>query len=486
MILMILLIIPLVSALLLLFLRQPGSVRLTGLLSTLVTLGLTFICLSSPAVEGISSNWASLPGLGFSIGCDGISLLLILLTNLVFPFVMLAGWKRHVQHPAALTALILFTQAALLGVFMARNAFLFYIFWELALIPVYFILLIWGGHDRKFITLKFFIYTLAGSLFLLFGIIYLYLQTPGTHTTDFSALARLNLPAGTQNWLFWVLFVGFAVKMPLFPLHTWQPATYTMAPVQGTMILAAVMSKMGIYGALRLLFPVVPLGIHFWQTTVILLGLTGVVYASVIAFRQTNLKMLVAYSSLAHISLMAASLFAWNTYALQGVLFQVLGHGITIIAMFWSVEKIGETTGTLELSGMGGLKIRTPNFSVLFLIAVLGSAALPLTAGFIGELLMIFGLFKKTIWFALAGGSAMVLGAIYLLYAFQRVMLGELNATFEKARDIRLTDYLILIPLVILIIGLGLFPQPVLNLVRETVNSLPDLVNPSTLPGPGI
>lgn len=481
-----LLIIPLASALVVLLFRKPGPVRIIGLFSTLANLALTFAVINGSSAEGISINRVSLPGMGFSLGIDGISLIMILLTNLIYPFVILTGWNRESRNPSALQALILFTQSALLGVFMARNAFLFYIFWELTLIPVYFILLLWGGNDRKFITLKFFIYTMAGSLFLLFGIIYLYLQTPGTHTTDFSALSRLNLPAGTQNWLFWILFIGFAVKLPLFPLHTWQPSTYTMASPQGTMILAGVMSKMGIYGALRLVFPVVPQGVQFWQSTIIILGLIGVIYASVIAFRQPNLKMLAAYSSLAHLSLMAASLFVWNEYAVRGVLFQVLGHGITIVALFYAVEKIEEKTGTLLLSGMGGLKIRTPNFAVLFMIIVLGSVALPLTAGFIGELLMIIGLFKKTVWFALAGGSAMVLGAIYMLYAFQRVMLGNLNPVFEKISDIRLLDYFILVPLIILILGLGLFPQPVLDLVRDTVNSLPGLMIPSNLTGPGI
>jgi NADH-quinone oxidoreductase subunit M len=480
--LLMLILMPLVSGLIILWFRKTIIVRFIGLVSALIVLLATIIIVWGPPAAEVSTGWIEILGIRFSLGLDGISKVMILLTNLVFPFIYLAGWNREQNHSSSMHALIFFTQAALIGVFTARNAFLFYIFWEMTLIPVYFILLLWGGNNRKIITLKFFIYTLAGSLFLLFGIIFLYLQTPGTHSTEFSAFYQLNLPAKTQTWLFWVLFIGFAIKMPLFPFHTWQPTTYTMASTQGTMILAGVMSKMGIYGALRLLFPVIPFGVQFWQNTVIILGLTGVIYASVIAFRQSNLKMLIAYSSMAHISLMAASLFAWNSYALQGLLFQVLAHGVTIVALFYLVLLTEEKTGTLDLSGMGGLKIRTPHLAIFFLIVLLGSVALPLTAGFIGEFLMIIGLYKQSVWFALAGGSTMVLGAVYMLYAYQRVMLGEFNPILQKAADIGILDYVVLIPLIILILALGIYPQPVFDLTKDTVHSIPVLLNTGFLP----
>jgi len=480
--LLMLILMPLVSGLIILMFRKAVIIRYIGLVSSLIILGTTVFIVWGPPSGEFSTSWIDILGIRFSLGLDGISKVMVLLTNLIFPFILLAGWNKEETHSSTLHALMLFTQAALIGVFTARNAFLFYIFWELTLIPVYFILLLWGGKNRKIITLKFFIYTLAGSLFLLFGIIFLYLQTPGTHSTEFSAFYQLSLPAKTQTWLFWVLFIGFAIKMPLFPFHTWQPPTYTMASTQGTMILAGVMSKMGIYGALRLLFPVIPIGVQFWQNTVIILGLTGVIYASVIAFRQSNLKMLIAYSSMAHISLMAASLFAWNNYALQGLLFQVLAHGITIVALFYLVYLIGEKTGTQELSGMGGLKIRTPRLAILFLLVVLGSIALPLTAGFIGEFLMIIGLYQQSVWFAIAGGTTMVLGAIYMLYAYQRIMLGEMNPVLQKAGDIEILDYVVLFPLIILILALGIYPQPVFNLIKDTVHSLPEILNTGVLP----
>ncbi len=476
MIVLIILLIPFITGLLLLLIRNAAIVKQLTLTSAIVNLVATVSLIFSNPASSYSVNWISFLGINFALGFDGISLVMLLLTSLLFPFIIMAGMKREQQQVSILYALILFTQSALTGVFLAQNAFLFYIFWELTLIPLYFILLLWGGEGRRNITFKFFIYTLTGSLFLLFGIIYLYSLTPGMHTTDFSVLYQLNIPAHTQVWLFWVLFVAFAIKMPVFPFHTWQPSTYTMAPTQGVMILAGVMTKMGIYGALRFLFPVIPSGVLFWQNTVIVLSLIGVIYASVIAFRQTNLKKLIAFSSMAHISLMVAAMFVLNYYALQGLLFQVLSHGITIVALFYMVMLIEEKTGMLDLSQMGGLKLQAPNMAILLLLVVLGSIALPLTAGFVGEFLIITGLFHQSFWFALFGGITMILGAIYMLYAYQRVMLGELKSGFKNITDLRRIDYFVLIPLITIIFALGIYPQPVFNLVETSVSTMQNLL----------
>lgn len=478
MILLIILLIPFITGLLLLLVRNASTVKSVALVSGLANLLITLSLFFAASASNYSVNWINFLGTKFALGYDGISLIMLLLTNLLFPFIILAGFKREQQQVPVLYALILFTQSALIGVFLAQNAFLFYVFWELALIPVYFILLLWGGEGRRAITFKFFIYTLTGSLFLLFGIIYLYHLTPGVHTTDFSAFNQLKIPVQSQIWLFWILFVAFAIKMPLFPFHTWQPSTYTMAPTQGVMILAGVMTKMGVYGALRFLFPVVPQGVLYWQNTVIILSLIGVIYASVIAFRQTDLKKLIAFSSMAHISLMVAAMFVLNYYALQGLLIQALSHGITIVALFYLVSLIEERTGTLELSLMGGIKLKAPNMAILLLLVVLGSIALPLTAGFVGEFLMITGLFEQSVWFAVFGGMTMILGAIYMLYAYQRVMLGDLKAGFEKVTDIRVLDYLILVPLIVLILGIGIYPQPIFNIVEAAVSVMQKLLIP--------
>lgn len=477
MIVLIILLIPFITGLLLLLIRNASIVKQVALASAIVNLLVTASLIFSTPVSSYSVNWINFLGINFDLGYDGISLIMLLLTSLLFPFIIMAGMKREQQQVSILYALILFTQSALTGVFLAQNAFLFYVFWELTLIPLYFILLLWGGEGRRNITFKFFIYTLTGSLFLLFGIIFLYHLTPGIHTTDFSAFSQLNIPANTQVWLFWVLFIAFAIKMPVFPFHTWQPSTYTMAPTQGVMILAGVMTKMGIYGALRFLFPIIPLGVLFWQNTVIVLSLIGVIYASVIAFRQTNLKKLIAFSSMAHISLMVAAMFVLNYYALQGLLFQVLSHGVTIVALFYIVMLIEEKTGTLDLAQMGGIKLQAPNMAILMLLVVLGSIALPLTAGFVGEFLIITGLFQQSIWFALFGGITMILGAIYMLYAYQRVMLGDKKMGFENITDLKRIDYFVLIPLITLIFVLGIYPQPVFDLVETSVNTMQNLLS---------
>jgi NADH-quinone oxidoreductase subunit M len=480
MILPVILLIPFITGLLLLLIRNAATVKLVALASSVINLLITISFIFAVPANGYSASWIDFLGINFVLGYDGISLVMLLLTGLLFPFIIMAGIKREQQETRYLYALILFTQAALTGVFLAQNAFLFYVFWELTLIPLYFILLMWGGEGRRNVTFKFFIYTLTGSLFLLFGIIFLYHLTPGLHSTDFSAFSQLSIPAGTQVWLFWVLFIAFAIKMPVFPFHTWQPSTYTMAPTQGVMILAGVMTKMGIYGALRFLFPVIPEGVLYWQNTVIILSLTGVIYASVIAFRQTNLKRLIAFSSMAHISLMVAAMFVLNYYALQGLLFQVLSHGVTIVALFYIVMLIEEKTSTLELPQMGGIKLQAPNMAILFLLVILGSIALPLTAGFVGEFLIITGLFQQSAWFAFFGGITMILGAIYMLYAYQRVMLGDKRPGFERITDLTRIDYYVLIPLITLIIGLGIYPQPVFNMVEASINAIQHVLSPVT------
>jgi NADH-quinone oxidoreductase subunit M len=472
MILLIILSIPFICGLLLLFIRDKAIARLIAFGSTLLNLILTLCVIYYDPVSDYSVKLISFVGIDISLGYDGISQIMLLLTNLLFPFIILTGFSRDQKKVSLLNFLILLTQSALIGVFLAKNAFLFYIFWELTLIPVYFILLLWGGEGRAYITLKFFIYTLTGSLFLLFGIIYLYQLTPGMHTTDFSAFNQLQIPAHVQIWLFWILFIAFAIKMPVFPFHTWQPTTYTMASTQGVMILAAVMTKMGIYGALRFLFPIVPRGVEFWQNTIIILCLIGVIYASVIAFRQTNLKKLIAYSSMAHISLMAAAMFALNFFSIQGMLFQVISHGVVILALFYTVHLIEVKTATLELSNMGGLKLMAPNLAIMLLIIVMGSIALPLTSGFIGEFLMIVGLFKLSPWYAVIGGLAMILSAVYMLYAYQRVMLGNENPAFRRIKDITFIDYLILIPLILIVLILGMYPHPIFTIIVESLKSL--------------
>ena len=310
--LLLLILFPLVVAIATLFAKE--NARRVALLGALIEFGLSVVMLIQFNPNGgrqfmMDYWWIQNLGISFKIGVDGISMLLVLLTTFLTPIIILSSFSHQYKNPSLFYSLILLMQMALVGVFVALDGFLFYVFWELALIPIYLICLIWGGRDRVRITLKFFIYTLLGSLFMLVALIYLYLQTPGSHSFDINALYGLHLSDVEQRWIFWAFFAAFAIKMPLFPFHTWQPDTYTDSPTPGTMLLSGIMLKMGVYGLLRWLLPVVPQGVHDYGMLAITLSIIGIVYASCIALVQKDFKRLIAYSSIAHVGLMAAGIF---------------------------------------------------------------------------------------------------------------------------------------------------------------------------------
>ncbi|MEI6577026.1 MAG: NADH-quinone oxidoreductase subunit M [Bacteroidota bacterium] len=469
---------PFLAGFLILTNRNYVIIRNLSIGLSLIQLVLTAVLVYSFDPQGgmqfiFQAPWVDQLGINWNFGIDGISLLMILLTNLLIPFILFSGDINKQQKPNLLYALIFFTQAALIGVFTSFNAIVFYIFWELALIPVFFILFLWGGERRQPVTLKFFIYTLFGSLFMLAVFIFLYSKTP-THSFDHAAFTSLSLKSAGDSWVFFMLAVAFFIKIPLFPFHSWQPQTYTTAPYQGTMILAGLLMKMGIYGIIRWLVPVMPYYTEQYSHIIIFLPLAGMIYASVIALRQNNLKMLIAWSSLAHAGLMGAAIFARTNMAIQGVLLQSFSHGILIVALFYFVQLIEERTGTSNLERLGGIRNIAPIFSGLMLIIVLGSIGLPLTNGFPGEFLMIAGLFPAMPWYSILGGMTLILGAVYMLYAYQRAMLGELNLVTANFPDLKLNEKLMIIPLVALVILFGIFPQLLLNL---TENSVQDLLN---------
>ncbi|HEY0976843.1 MAG TPA: NADH-quinone oxidoreductase subunit M [Flavobacteriales bacterium] len=474
--LLILLLLPFLTATLLMVVRPTAAAKHIALGSTLLSLGLVlwlWYNWTGTAVVAVNADWFPQWGMRLVLGYDGVGLLMLLLTTAVFPFIIAAGYKQNLQHPSMVNALLLYTQTFLLGVFMAQNAFLFYICYELSLVPLFFLLLYWGGERRRAITVRFFIYTLLGGLALLFAIAYCVVQEP-THNADFSALANLALSPDTQVWLFWALFLAFAIKLPMFPFHSWQPDTYTMAPLQGTMVLGGVMLKMGLYGTLKFVFPIVPEGVVYWRDTVIVLSLVGALYAGVIAFRQRDLKRLVAYSSLGHVGVLTAGLFAWNSYGVSGSLYQAFAHAVLVIGLFYIVGAVKDRTGTSELGAMGGLKLKTPRLAALFLLVVLNAVALPLTQSFVGEWLMFNGLWQRDGWFALLAVITIVLGAIYMLYAYQRVMLGPDKWQLEMA-DADRSDHLYLVPLIAVSLVLGIHPAPILDLVNAPVQQMIDL-----------
>lgn len=418
-------------------------------------------------------QWIPSLGINFAVAIDGIGLLLVLLTTGLVPLIILSSFGGQ-ERPASFYGLMLIMQMALVGVFTAQDGILFYLFWEVALIPIYFICLVWGDNGRERITFKFFIYTLAGSLFMLVGIVYLYYQTEAPHSFDIQALyaAGQSLSADRQSLLFWAMFVAFAIKMPVFPFHTWQPDTYTVAPVQGTMLLSGIMLKMGIYGLIRWLIPVVPLGVHQWGGSAIVLAVIGIIYSSSIALVQKDLKRLIAYSSIAHVGLIAAGLLTLNPVGLQGAMIQMLSHGIIVVGLFYIIEIIARRTNTRSLTELGGIRNVAPQLTSVFIIVMLGSVALPLTSGFVGEFLLINALYQYAPVLGAVAGLTIILGAVYMFRAFQRAMSGEAKPLTKEFADLSLNEKLTLFPVVALILIIGIYPVPLLKISEAAVNSI--------------
>ena len=456
-----------------------------ALVASIVNFVLTLLMLGSFVPDAstqflIDYTWIESLGIHFKLGIDGISMMMVLLTNLLIPIIILASSKHQYKNPNAFYSLIFFMQAGLLIVFTAMDAFLFYVGWEAALIPIYFICAIWGGENRIRVNMKFFVYTIAGSLIMLIAIIYLHLQTPD-NSYDIASFYNLNLPANIQSWIFGAFFLAFAIKMPVFPFHTWQPDTYTEAPTAGTMLLAGIMLKMGIYGTIRWLIPIAPLGFAEWGQTALILSVIGIVYASIIAFTQKDLKRLVAYSSIAHVGLIAAGIFAWNVQGLQGAMIQMLSHGINVVGMFFVLDILIRRLNTRQIESMGGIAKVAPFLAVCFLVILLGTVALPLTNGFIGEFLLLMGVYNYSIWYAAVAGLTIIFGAVYMLRMYQTVMLGPVNELTKSFVAIDTTEKSVLIIICVLIIIIGVYPQPLLHISEAAVTNLVDQVNQKIL-----
>lgn len=477
----ILLFLPLLASLIVLAVK-PEQVKKTALIFALAELAFAGMAAFRFIPEAgtqflVDLSWVSSLGIRFKIGMDGISILLVLLTAFLIPLIILSSFRNEYKNPSAFYSLILLMQGGLTGVFVALDAFLFYVAWEAALIPIYFISGIWGGENRVKVTLKFFIYTIFGSLFMLVGIIYLYLQTPGTHSFDIHAFYNLDLDPGTQQFVFWAFFIAFAIKMPIFPFHTWQPDTYTESPTVGTMLLSGIMLKMGIYGVIRWLLPVAPAGVAEWGLTVIILSVTGVVYASVIAFTQNDMKRLIAYSSIAHVGLISAGIFSGTLAGLQGGIIQMINHGINVVGLFFIIDIIFNRTRTRKLNELGGLVHAAPQLAVCFMIILLGSVALPLTNGFVGEFLLLLGLYQYNGMLAFAAGLTIIFGAVYMFRFYQRSMLGEANALTAQVTDLHTSEKVVLFSIAAAVIIIGVYPQPLLRISEPAAQHILGLTN---------
>ncbi len=462
---------PLIGGLVSFFIKNERSVKAWAILSSILTLALFAFSLlytddKHYILNSVSYVWLPELGSSFSLFLDGMSRILCLLTAISFPLIFASTYSSTYKNPNAFYGLMLLTQCGLMGVFLAVDALVFYFFWELALIPAYFLASQWGGEKRIQAAFKFFIYTFAGSLFLLIGIIYVYLKTP---EQSFSLVSFYNvqLSAQEQMWLFWMFFVAFAIKMPIFPFHTWQPDVYEQSPTAVTMVLSGIMVKMGLFAAIRWLLPVFPEAVRHYDNVVIGLAVVGMLYASCIALVQDDLKRLIAYSSIAHIGLMSASLFTINQMSMQGALIQMFNHGVNIIGLWIVVYLIEKQTGIRKISQLGGLAQKAPALAILLVVIALANIALPLTNAFVGEFMMFAGLYKFSPWYAAAAGISIILAAVYTLNMVKNVFYGNLNTITAGFRDIVLYERVILVMIVVMIFIVGVYPEPMFNMIRS-------------------
>lgn len=470
MILLSLLFIPILAAILLLLIKKEQSVQAiaigAGMLSLIAAIYIVF-----NNTANFDAPWLSMLNSRFTLKADGLAKILVLLTAISFPAIFIATNKNVVAQKNVFLSLLLLTQAGLMGVFLAADALLFYFFWELALIPVYFLCSIWGGEKRIAITFKFFIYTFLGSLFMLIGILLLYVNTPD-QSFAIESFKHVQLTNGMQVTAFALFFIAFAIKMPIFPLHTWQPDAYEQSPTAVTMVLSAVMVKMGLYGILRWLMPLFPMAFLAHSNIITLLSVIGILYASFIAIRQDDLKRLIAYSSIAHIGLMNAALFAHAQVGVQGVLVQLFSHGINVLGLWMVADVLEQQTGTRSMKAMGGLAKKQPTLAILFIGFAFANIALPLTNAFVGEFLMFNGLFQFNPWMAVAAGVSIVLAAIYTLNMVQKVAYGEMSPAIQSMQSPNKHAQGVLIVLLVIVFFTGVYPQPLFSLTADTLQQL--------------
>ena len=444
-----------------------------ALLFSVATLGVSLYLLnqfSNGTTISYLSDWMEYPKTYLAFQADGLSMLMVLLTTALTPLIIFSSFGNTYSNAKSFYALVLFMSFAMVGTFLAADGLLYYIFWELALIPIYFIALLWGNGDadeRKKAVVKFFIYTLAGSLFMLIAFAYLYQKT---NTFLLGNLFNLKLSATEQFWIFGAFFLAYAIKIPLIPFHTWQAKVYQKAPTVGTMLLSGIMLKMGLYSVIRWQIQIAPDAARTLMPYLIGLSIAGVIYGSIVALRQKDLKKLLAYSSLAHVGLIAAGCYTLTLDGLNGAVYQMIAHGFVIVGLFFVAEIIHRRYDTREISDMGGIRSQSPKFTSLFMILVLASVALPGTYNFVGEFTVLYSLSQVNIWFAVFGGTTIILGAYYMLKMFQNVMLGETNTKVFAA--ITTNEIITLVIIIAFLLFFGLYPKPITDLVNPAIKDI--------------
>jgi NADH-quinone oxidoreductase subunit M len=430
------------------------------------------------------ADWIPSLGAGYAIGIDGISLLLLLLTTLIGFLAILCSWNAIQDRVKEYYAMFLLLQTGMIGVFVALDFFLFYVFWELVLIPMYFIIGIWGGPRRLYAAIKFFLYTLAGSVLMLLGILTLYFQHFkyfGFYTFDISELMKLQLPLGIQQWVFWAFFLGFAIKVPMFPFHTWLPDAHVEAPTAGSVILASILLKMGTYGFLRFSLPLLPQASTDRTIVQILaiLSIVAIVYGALVSLMQQDWKKLVAYSSVSHLGFCTLGIFALNPNGIAGSVIQQVNHGISTGMLFLVIGVIYERRHTREIAEYSGLAHVMPRYATIFAIAMFSSAGLPLLNGFIGEFTILQGTFEASRAWAAFAVTGIIFGAAYLLWLYQRTMLGEVtNSKNLGLPDLSVREMAVFLPLIAWAFWIGIYPKPYFDVLRAPVNQIVQRVRP--------
>lgn len=447
-----------------------------AMFSSLATLAVGIMALNAfvshqEASLYVDTEWIAVIGAHFTLHIhSGMSMLMVLLTAIVFPLLTLATYQSSQDRAGVFYGLLLLAQAGLMGVFMAKDALLFYLFWELALIPVYFLSSMYGGERRVPVTFKFFVYTFVGSLLMLVALIILYNHTElKSFSYDAILQAGMSMSPTQQLGMFWLMFLAFAIKMPIFPFHTWQPDAYEQSATPVTVVLSALMVKMGLYAVVYWLMPILPAGVAHWTQLVMVLSVIGIIYASCMAMVQSNIKRLVAYSSIAHIGLMSAALFSGSALATEGVYIQMFNHGITILGIWILIHIIEQRLDTQSMTEMGGIAKVAPKFTIALVVLSLANIALPLTNGFPGEFMMFTGMFSSGIPMAktltIIAGVGVILAAVYTLSMVQKVAFGNTNQKTENFQDLNTLEFLSLIIIIAMVLVFGFQPNLLLNLL---------------------
>jgi NADH-quinone oxidoreductase subunit M len=488
---------PLLGVLVILFLNpetHKNMIRWTALITGLITFVISLWVLvrfnaEQPGLQmEINLPWIQVAGfnISFYLGIDGLSILLVLLTTLLTPIAILSTWSDIQVRVKDFMLFFLLLEVGMVGVFLAMDLFLFYIFWEFTLVPMYFLIGIWGGPNRLYAAIKFFLYTMAGSILMLLAILWLGLQG-GTFSLP-ELIATSVIPAGIQFWLFLAFAAAFAIKVPMWPLHSWLPDAHVEAPTAGSVILAGVLLKMGTYGFLRINIPLFPEASIQLAPWIAGLAVVGIIYGALVSYAQKDVKKLVAYSSVSHLGFVMLGLFALNPLGIQGSILQMVNHGISTGALFLIVGMIYERRHTRDMNAFGGLWSVMPVYAVLTLVVALSSMALPGLNGFVGEFTILLGAFGSEVlaspWFAGVAVLGVILAAIYILYMFQKMFLGPVDKDENrKLVDLNLREVVTLVPLLILIFWIGLYPRPFFNLMGPAVEQLVMVVQTATVAG---